>query len=140
MPVSLLNNTSIPYGKLCFTIVKKPKCDHSHCLFPRWGKNSAVWGHPSLSRPLSELDFCLRPIPHLGACSQATLIQTPVYFPFIFSGDSSDVRSCPSRMPCFIGHCKLIDKWRALASIFLIAECFCGRCLDRGAAFSEDRL
>ena len=24
---------------------------------------------PSLSRPLSELDFCLRPIPHLGACS-----------------------------------------------------------------------
>ena len=30
---------------------------------------------PSLpSHPLSELDFCLRPIPHLGACSQATFV------------------------------------------------------------------
>ena len=23
----------------------------------------------------NELDFCLRPIPHLGACSQANLVQ-----------------------------------------------------------------
>ena len=30
------------------------------------GELSAVWG-----RPLSKLDFCIRPIPHLGACSQA---------------------------------------------------------------------
>ena len=33
---------------------------------------------PSLSRPLSELDFCLRPIPHLGACSQAILLWSEI--------------------------------------------------------------
>ena len=38
----------------------------------RYGGEKERKGAPSLpSHPLSELDFCLRPIPHLGACSQA---------------------------------------------------------------------
>ena len=32
--------------------------------------------HLYLSHPLSELGFCLRPIPHLGTCSQATKKET----------------------------------------------------------------
>ena len=39
------------------------------------GERSAVWGEeerkPFFLSLLSELDFCLRPRPHLGACSQA---------------------------------------------------------------------
>ena len=31
--------------------------------------------------PLSELDFCLHPIPHLGACSEATCAVELTFLP-----------------------------------------------------------
>ena len=52
---------------------------------------------PSLSRPLSELDFCLRPIPHLGACSQASRQPGPHWWEACVGGKCST--TVPSLLP-----------------------------------------
>ena len=67
------------------------------------GKQSAVWG-----RLFSELDFCLRPIHHLGACTQASQKSSLQFdgitkFMFLFDHVSEDLAqsSFTSRnLPC----------------------------------------